>query len=101
MVETELATVKRLLRNLRVPNHLYGYKYLCVVIPKFEVGVSLHELYGKIAIAQKVTWRNVERSIARALDQSDAQGRKPLTVIAELREQFESEREEHPSGTDQ
>ena len=99
MIETELATAKRLLQNLRVPNHLYGYKYLCVVIPKFEVGTSLHELYSKIATAQKVTWRNVERSISRALDQSDAQGRKPLIVIAELKEQFESEREAMKLGT--
>lgn len=99
-MESELSTAKRLLHKMNVPTHLYGYKYLCVVIPKFEVGTNLCELYGKIAQAQKITWRNVERSIARALDQSDAQGRKPLIVIAELKEQFESEREAMKLGTD-
>ena len=98
-MESELSTVKRLLHRLRVPNHLIGYKYLCIVIPKFEVGTSLRALYENIATVQRVTWRNVERSIYRAFDQSDAQGRKPLSVIAELKEQFESEREAMKLGT--
>lgn len=92
-IESERSTAKRLLHKMHVPSHLIGYKYLCVVIPKFEVGVSLRDLYDEIAIVQRVTWRNIERSIYRAFDQSDAQGRKPLIVIAELKEQFESERE--------
>lgn len=98
-MESELSTVKRLLHKLRVPQHLYGYCYLCVVIPRFEVGTPLRDLYEKVAQAHHVKWRNVERGIARALGQSDAQGRRPQLVIAELKEQFESEREAMKLGT--
>lgn len=95
-METETSTMKRLLQRIRVPQHLSGFRYLCVVVPKYQAGRKLcgdDGVYGLIGKAEKTTWRNIERRVHFAIRQSDKQGTRPLVVIAELREQFERERE--------